>query len=205
MARRRFDLCLGCKGCKTDCPVGVDMAPYKVEFLSRHYQGRRRPASHYAMGALPRWLGLGARMPWTVNALTRSPLAGVMKRVGGIAPERSIPPLATTTLRRRLRRLASSGPGGRPHAGRPQVVLLPDTFTNHFDPQIGVDAAAVLGHLGYDVVLPTRPVCCGLTWYSTGQLRPAASALKRTPIEDYITIASATVQAMTASRTRLRS
>ncbi len=178
--RDALDLCLGCKGCKTDCPVGVDMATYKVEFLSRHYQGRRRPASHYAMGALPRWLGLGARMPWTVNALTRSPLAGVMKRVGGIAPERSIPPLAATTLRRRLRRLASSGPGGRPHVGRPQVVLLPDTFTNHFDPQIGVDAAAVLGHLGYDVVLPDRPVCCGLTWYSTGQLKPAASALTRT-------------------------
>ncbi|MQA63572.1 MAG: FAD-binding protein [Actinophytocola sp.] len=176
-----LDLCLGCKGCKTDCPVGVDMATYKVEFLSRHYQGRRRPVSHYAMGALPRWLKAAGLAPGVVNALTRSPLAAVFKRAGGIAPERDIPPLANSTMRRQLRRHSARAPRpGGDAAPRNQVLLLPDTFTNHFDPGVGADAAAVLDALGYEVVLPHRPVCCGLTWYSTGQLDTARRVLRRT-------------------------
>ena len=175
-----LDLCLGCKGCKTDCPVGVDMATYKVEFLSRYYEGRRRPASHLAMGALPRWLRAGSRIPRLVNVLSRSPLSGLMKRVAGVAAERSIPELAPSTMRDRLRPLVSSGPRTLTEQGRTQLVLLPDTFSNHFDPEAGVDAVNVLTQLGYDVVLPQKSVCCGLTWYSTGQLDTAAKVVSRT-------------------------
>ncbi|MGH3518998.1 MAG: FAD-binding and (Fe-S)-binding domain-containing protein [Haloechinothrix sp.] len=176
-----LDLCLGCKGCKTDCPVGVDMATYKVEFLSHHYEGRRRPTSHYAMGALPRWLKAAALAPRVVNAVTRSPLAGLLKRAGGVAAERSIPPLARSTMRQSLGSRVAGGPSSAGDVvARPRVVLLPDTFTNYFDPEVGVDAAAVLDLLGYDVVLPQRPVCCGLTWYSTGQLTTARRVLRRT-------------------------
>lgn len=176
-----LDLCLGCKGCKTDCPVGVDMAAYKVEFLSHHYTNRKRPASHYTMGWLPRWLQLGQLTPSLVNAVTSSSLSRILKRLGGVAPERAIPKLAPRTLRRQLRNHITKYPCADSRApSRPQVVLLPDTFTNHFDPNIGIDAAAVLEHLGYEVILPARPVCCGLTWYTTGQLDTARRILRRT-------------------------
>jgi FAD/FMN-containing dehydrogenase/Fe-S oxidoreductase len=169
-----LDLCLGCKGCKTDCPVGVDMASYKVEFLSRYHHRRIRPAAHYTMGGLPRWARLGSVVPGLSNRVTGSRLAPLLKALGGVAAERDIPRLAPTTLRRWFAGRGGAGTGGTP------VVLWPDTFTNYFEPGIGQDAVAVLEHLGFEVHLPRGPVCCGLTWFSTGQLAPARRALRRT-------------------------
>jgi Fe-S oxidoreductase len=127
------------------------------------------------MGHLPRWLRLAAPFAPLVNALARSaPLARLAKKLGGIAPERDIPPLARQTFRRRFRRR-----GSRPSETR-RVLLWPDTFTNAFDPDIAMDAVAVLESLGYQVEIPPRPVCCGLTWVSTGQLGTARRVLRRT-------------------------
>lgn len=170
-----LDLCLACKGCKRDCPVGVDMATYKAEFLHHHYAGRLRPMSHYSMGWLPVAAKLASAAPRTVNALTHSrPIAAAAKRVAGIAEERQIPWFAGSTLQQWF--------GGRaPVTGaRGQVLLWPDTFTNHFDPDIGRAAVALLENAGYQVRMPTQPVCCGLTWISTGQLGIAERVLRRT-------------------------
>ncbi len=174
--RDALDLCLSCKGCRSDCPVGVDMATYKAEFLHHHYEGRRRPAAHYAMGWLPRWLRAVAltRTAPLVNALARiGPLAALGKRLGGIAPERSIPAVAPRPLRQWWH--------GRPKRhGPPQVVLWPDTFTDHLSPSVGRAAVRVLEAAGLTVALPPKGVCCGLTYVSTGQLDRARAVLRAT-------------------------
>lgn len=172
--RDALDLCLACKGCKSDCPVEVDMATYKAEFLHHHYAGRVRPAAHYSMGFLPIWARLAQLAPGLVNAAGASPLAPLAKKAGGIAPERALPVFARATFtgafrRRQGRRTASAVP---PDTGS-TVVLWPDTFTNIFDPEIGVAAVRVLEDAGFRVVIPRGPVCCGLTWVSTGQLSVA--------------------------------
>ncbi|CAL9299468.1 MULTISPECIES: FAD-binding and (Fe-S)-binding domain-containing protein [Streptomyces] len=200
--RDALDLCLSCKGCRSDCPVEVDMATYKAEFLHHHYAGRRRPAAHYTMGWLPVWLrwAARARVAPVVNALASvRPLAAVAKRLGGIAGERDVPRLAGETFSRWWR-----GRGGPRAEGEP-VVLWPDTFTEHLSPSVGRAAVRVLEAAGLRVVLPptlrtrgrgladgrTRSatalltarrgrVCCGLTYVSTGQLDRARAVMRRT-------------------------
>ncbi|MEU3255002.1 FAD-binding and (Fe-S)-binding domain-containing protein [Streptomyces sp. NPDC006997] len=199
--RDALDLCLSCKGCRSDCPVGVDMATYKAEFLHHHYAGRRRPAAHHALGRLPRWLRWTARTRTAplVNALAGvRPLAALAKRLAGIAPERGIPRLAGETFSAWWRRRR---PAGR--ASGALVVLWPDTFTEHLSPDAGRAAVRVLEAAGLRVALPpTRRlatvgdgssrlldplaalrrsrVCCGLTYVSTGQLDEARAVLRRT-------------------------
>ncbi|MFR9731605.1 FAD-binding and (Fe-S)-binding domain-containing protein [Saccharopolyspora sp. MS10] len=173
--RDALDLCLSCKGCKTDCPVGVDMATYKAEFLHHHYRHRPRPAAHYSMGFLPLWLTLAQRAPRLANAVLTGPAAPLLKRLGGIAPERDVPRLAERSLRSWWRHRED-----RTATGGPRALLFPDTFTDHFDPHIGRDAVLALERLGHTVELPREPVCCGLTWTSTGQLGTARRVLRRT-------------------------
>ncbi|WP_237554059.1 FAD-linked oxidase C-terminal domain-containing protein, partial [Streptomyces sp. SID724] len=178
--RDALDLCLSCKGCRSDCPVGVDMATYKAEFLHHHYRGRLRPAAHYAMGRLPRWLRLAAPFARPLNALARlRPLAAVAKRLAGIAPERAIPVLATQTYSRWLRR--RRGRGTRILSSDRVVALWADTFTEHLSPQVGRAAVRVLEEAtGRTALPPPRGLCCGLTYVSTGQLDAARRVMRRT-------------------------
>jgi FAD/FMN-containing dehydrogenase/Fe-S oxidoreductase len=171
-----LDLCLACKGCLSDCPVNVDMATYKAEFLSHHYAGRIRPAAHYSMGWLPAWSRLAAYAPKLVNRIAHSAaLAPLLKRAGGIAPERAIPSFAGRRFTDWHRRQPPS-----PTAERGRVVLWPDSFTNNFHPAVARAAVAVLADAGFEVATPARTVCCGLTWITTGQLATAKRILKRT-------------------------
>ncbi|WP_416904336.1 FAD-binding and (Fe-S)-binding domain-containing protein [Micromonospora echinospora] len=170
-----LDLCLACKGCKADCPVNVDMATYKAEFLSHHYAGRLRPRTHYSMGWLPLAAVAAARLPRTVNALAHAPgLARLAKAIGGIDQRRDIPLFAPETFQHRFTRRPPTGDGTRG-----EVLLWPDTFTNHFHPAVAHAAVEVLENAGWRVRVPDRPVCCGLTWISTGQLDIAKRVLRR--------------------------
>ncbi|WP_067466257.1 FAD-binding and (Fe-S)-binding domain-containing protein [Actinomadura macra] len=178
--REALDLCLSCKACASDCPVNVDMATYKAEFLHRHYAGRRRPMAHYSMGWLPLWSRLATAVPGTsrlVNAaLAREPVARAVKRAAGVEPRRQMIRFADRTLRAWFR-----GPHGGPRPGRSgTVVLWPDTFTEYHSPEVGRAAVEVLEALGYRVLIPPGGVCCGLTWHSTGQLGVTRRVLKRT-------------------------
>ncbi|MFJ1935444.1 FAD-binding and (Fe-S)-binding domain-containing protein [Kitasatospora sp. NPDC088160] len=174
--REALDLCLSCKGCASDCPVHVDMATYKAEFLHQHYRHRPRPLAHYSMGWLPLWLRAAALAPGAANTLARSPAAGLLKRLGGIDRRRVLPVLPPETFTRWYRRHRAAHPA--PAGARP-VLLWPDTFSDHLQPNVLRSAVEVLEHLGFDVRLPAGPVCCGLTWYSTGQLGTARRVLRR--------------------------
>jgi FAD/FMN-containing dehydrogenase/Fe-S oxidoreductase len=176
--RDALDLCLACKGCKSDCPVGVDMATYKAEFLAHHYERRLRPPAHYALGWLPLWARLARGAPGLANAALHAPLiAGVGKRLAGVDPGREAPLFARQTLQEWWHESGREEPDPRD----PRTVLLwPDTFTNHFHPHIGQAAVRVLEDAGFRVALPESTVCCGLTWISTGQLATAKRILRRT-------------------------
>ncbi|MBQ1016805.1 FAD-binding oxidoreductase [Micromonospora sp. D93] len=174
--RDALDLCLACKGCKADCPVNVDMATYKAEFLHHHYARRLRPRSHYSMGWLPLVAAVAARLPRTVNALAQAPgLSRLAKTLGGIDKRRDIPAFAPETFQHWFAHRAPSGDGSRG-----EVLLWPDTFTNHFHPGVARAAVEVLETAGWRVRVPDGPVCCGLTWISTGQLDIAKRVLRRT-------------------------
>jgi FAD/FMN-containing dehydrogenase/Fe-S oxidoreductase len=162
-----LDLCLACKGCKTDCPVNVDMATYKAEFLSHYYQGRLRPRSAYAIGLIWWAARAGAKAPWAANLLTQTPgLRGLAKRAAGVAPQRTMPRLADEPFTAWFRRR------GRRHAGedRPVVLLWPDTFNNYFHPGTARAAVEVLEAAGFEVTVPSRPLCCGRPLYDYGML-----------------------------------
>jgi FAD/FMN-containing dehydrogenase/Fe-S oxidoreductase len=171
-----LDLCLACKGCKRDCPVNVDMATYKAEFLYHHYARRLRPRDHYSLGWLPAAALVASHVPGTANALLHTPgVSGLAKRLAGIDPLRDLPTFSPARFvswftRRRPRGSGERGP----------VLLWPDTFTTYFSPRIAAAAVGVLEAAGFRAVMPRTPVCCGLTWISTGQLGIAARVLRRT-------------------------
>ncbi|HKG50970.1 MAG TPA: FAD-linked oxidase C-terminal domain-containing protein [Actinomycetales bacterium] len=167
-----LELCLSCKGCSSDCPTGVDMAAYKAEALRARYHRRLRPRSHYALGWLPRWTRLLGRAPAVTRLVNRAmrwrALHPLVTWSAGVDPRRGLPAFAPQTFRRWF---AGEGPG--PEGRHGDVVLFVDTFTDAFSPEVGRAAVAVLENAGYRVSVTAEPVCCGLTWISTGQLDAA--------------------------------
>jgi Fe-S oxidoreductase/FAD/FMN-containing dehydrogenase len=170
-----LDLCLACKGCLHECPVRVDMATYKAEFLSHYYAGGLRPRQAYALG-LVRWEArLAAMAPRLANLLTqREPFAAIGKRIAGIAPERRMPAFAPRTFRDRL-----GDRSGRDGAGGPRVALWADTFNDHFHPEVALAALEVLEAAGFEVVVPPQPLCCGRPLYDYGMLKLARRLLRQ--------------------------
>ncbi|QCU78978.1 FAD-binding oxidoreductase [Citricoccus sp. SGAir0253] len=183
-AREVLDLCLSCKACSTDCPTGVDMATYKSEFLDHYYRGRRRPLSHYSLGWLPRWLAVTGRIAPLVNAVLATPLGRTAAALGGLTTRRRLPRLAPSGAWRRevgaAATVAAGGPAGAgvTGPGAEDTVLFVDTFTRGFRPEVAGAAARVLAGTGGSVECSAE-ACCGLTWISTGQLRPARAMLTR--------------------------
>jgi len=160
-----LDLCLVCKACRTECPMSVDMATYKAEFLSHYYQGRFRPRHAYAMGWIPWWARLASHAPGLVNLLTHMPVVGkALQVLSGLSTKRSMPSFAPETFTSWFRRR------GPRHEWAPKVLLWPDTFNNHFHPQTAIAAVEVLEAAGFQVTIPNRALCCGRPLYDFGML-----------------------------------
>jgi Fe-S oxidoreductase len=175
--KEALDLCLACKGCKGECPVQVDMAVYKSEFLSHYYEGRLRPRSAYTMGHIHLWARLASLMPATANFITHAPLfASIAKLIADVHPDRTIPSFAPYTFKQWFRRHARNA--GK-DSDRPGVILWADTFNNHFHPQTAIAAVEVLEKAGFRVLVPQQNLCCGRPLYDWGMLSEAKNLLSQ--------------------------
>jgi Fe-S oxidoreductase len=171
--KQALDLCLSCKGCKGECPVHVDMATYKAEFLSHYYADIARPPAAYAFGLIDVWARLAAHAPRFANFFSqREPFTGMAKALIGIAHERRIPAFPAESFVRQFRRR------NRADSGEP-VILWPDTFNNYFTPEVAMAAADVLEDAGFEVMIPRVHLCCGRPLYEFGMLDRARRYLLR--------------------------
>lgn len=171
--KEALDLCLACKGCKGECPVQVDVATYKAEFLAHYYKGRLRPRTAWAMGRIHLWSRLAAIAPGAVNFLTHAPLLNqIAKFVAGVHPKRGIPSFARQTFKQWF---AERGPRNQ---DKPRVILWADTFNNYFHPRTSQAAVEVLEAAGFRVAVPKKNFCCGRPLYDWGMLGAAKAALR---------------------------
>lgn len=167
-----LDLCLACKGCQSDCPMHVDMATYKAEFLSHYYENRLRPRHAYAMGLIHVWARIASKIPRLVNFLGEAPIIGkIAKWLGGISQKRKMPQFAAETFRGWWAKREKHRDSGHP------VVLWVDTFNNYFHPEILQAAVEVLEAAGFTVTIPSDKLCCGRPLYDFGMLDHAKTML----------------------------
>jgi len=176
-----MDLCLSCKGCKSECPSNVDMAKLKAEFLQHYYDANGVPVRSRLVANFSRLSGLASLVPWAYNAVFDTPaLRKIANRVVGFHPERTMPLLHGTTLRRwfEKRRLTLDA-GQLTKKSQPSTVyLFCDEFTNYNDVEIGQKTVLLLEALGYEVVIPEHGES-GRASLSKGLLRDARKLAER--------------------------
>jgi FAD/FMN-containing dehydrogenase/Fe-S oxidoreductase len=165
--KEALDLCLSCKGCKGDCPVRVDVATYKAEFLAHYYKDRLRPRTAYTMGLIYWWARLASKFPAIANFFTGTQFSKV---IAGISANRKIPKFSKRTFRETFTKTKSSGNS---------VILWPDTFNNFFFPGTLNSAAEVLRSAGFSVRIPEKILCCGRPLYDYGMLNTAKNLLRQ--------------------------
>ncbi|HLK03862.1 MAG TPA: FAD-binding and (Fe-S)-binding domain-containing protein [Candidatus Acidoferrum sp.] len=172
--KEALDLCLSCKGCKGDCPVNVDVATYKAEFLSHYWKGRVRPLHAFAFGWIDKWARLATMAPQLVNGLLRIPGAtSAIKQLFGIAKARTLPKFANETFHTSFRKRPAKP------AAPVTVLLWPDTFNNNFRPETLHAAVEVLENAGFRVTIPELRLCCGRPLYDHGFLDMARGYLEK--------------------------
>ncbi|QET05551.1 FAD-binding protein [Cupriavidus pauculus] len=177
--KETLDLCVSCKGCKRDCPTGVDMAKVKIEVRAAHARAGHLRLRDKLVAFLPRYAGAASRMPWLFNLRDRIPgLPQLGERLFGISARRSLPRWQPAFLDARYR----STPETHDDA-RKEVVLFVDTFNNHMEPENARAAQRVLERAGYTVHLSgvpgERPLCCGRTFLAAGLVDEAKAEARR--------------------------
>ncbi len=162
-----MDLCLSCKGCKSECPSNVDVAKLKAEFMQQYYDANGVPFRSWLIANFTKSAKLGAIVPSLYNFAVTNPLIGnTIKRLSGFAVQRSMPTLYHTTLRSWYNKRQPNTKNTK------KVYLFCDEFTNYNDTAIGIKAIELLEKLGYQVLLPQH-LESGRTWLSKGLIRKA--------------------------------
>ncbi len=186
-----LDLCVSCKGCRRECPTGVDMAKMKVEFLHHYKRRRGLTLKDRIVAYLPRYAQWASRVPWLLNLRNRLPGAPALtEKLTGISRKRKLPAWRRdafredAVLRAREAPLAARGREATTQAAVGEVVLFADTFSRYFEPENVRAAVAVLQAAGYRVHLPAaadggRPLCCGRTFLASGLVDEARAEARR--------------------------
>jgi Fe-S oxidoreductase len=172
--REALDLCIECKGCKRECPVGVDMTKYKSEYMAHYYDIHGIPTKIRAYGYIDTLAAMGSHLPWLANWISSGPFSSLVKRIAGVHPKRKLPTLAKESFRSWFNR--NDNPISCQGKGSERVILLDDAFNNYFKPDTLKAAAEVLMRAGFQVVLPPKPVSCGRAFLSKGMLKHARNA-----------------------------
>lgn len=172
--KESLDLCLSCKGCKGECPVRVDVAMYKSEFLSHYYKNRLRPIHAYVFGFIAFWARLGAKMPRLANWASHAPgISTVIKKLAGIARQREIPSFADQTFKHWFLTSVNNNP-----PSNKKVIFWADTFNNYFHTEVAKSAVRVLLDAGWHVIVPKAHICCGRPLYDYGMVKTAKKWLR---------------------------
>jgi FAD/FMN-containing dehydrogenase/Fe-S oxidoreductase len=185
-----LDLCVSCKGCKRECPTGVDMASMKVEFLHHYHKRHARTLHDKLVAHLPRYARRAAALAPMLNLRDRVPgLAALSERLAGFSARRSLPRWRRDWFRGQSEVPAPAVPrpasaaSAATTAGAREVVLLADTFNRYFEPENLRAAVRVLAAAGYRLTVASdgeRPLCCGRTYLATGMVDEARGEAART-------------------------
>ncbi|HEV2463649.1 MAG TPA: FAD-binding and (Fe-S)-binding domain-containing protein [Acidobacteriaceae bacterium] len=178
--KEALDLCLSCKACKGECPVNVDIATYKAEFLAHYFEHHRHPLRDYAFGFMDRWAALASVIPGITPRLANLPLqlpvvSNAVKSILGVAPQRRLPQFAPRSFQSAHRKSSKA----RISSGDAAVILWPDTWNNYYHPQTLIAAQHVLENAGFQPEVPTQHLCCGRPLYDFGFLDAARRYLAR--------------------------
>jgi Fe-S oxidoreductase len=177
-----LDLCLSCKACKSECPVQVDVAAWKSEFLAQHYKGRMHPLHHYIFGFADKLARLGSLTPALTNAVLTGPITSpLVKQIVGVAQDRKLPRLARKSFQslRETNSQTSTVPRSATSSVATRVLLWPDTWNNYYHPQTLAAAESVLTEAGFAVEVPRGHICCGRPLYDFGFLGAARAYLAK--------------------------
>ena len=167
--KESLDLCLSCKACKSECPVSVDVATYKAEYLAHHYAEVARPLAHYAFGRIDRLARLASYTPGLVNTINAAPgFSSAMRGTLHLHPKRQFPRFARAFTRERRKSQTKR---------EKKILLWADTFNNYFHPATMRAADTVLQSAGFEVIVPKQHLCCGRPLYDFGMLATAKQYL----------------------------
>ncbi len=174
-----MDLCLSCKGCKSECPSNVDVAKLKAEFMQHYYDANGVPLRSKLIANFSRSAKLGAIMPGLYNfVMTNNAISSLVKKISGFATKRSMPTMYKTTLKKWYTNRKMDAKSVKTETSTGKVYLFCDEFTNYNDTEIGIKAIELLEKLGYEVIIPTH-IESGRTWISKGLIRKAKEIVNK--------------------------